>query len=127
MRVLGGAAGPQTLQTIVGDLQDEATVHHAVRRLQATMRHDDAVMEEQHTLVTKQTTTISKRGGEKNSFNSRMYHDFFWDDFKNYFSPSIDIFLCLCAGDSQGPRRNVCGLSVRTSAFLVNERISRTL
>lgn len=45
MCVLGVAAAPQTLQTIVCDLQDKATVHHTVGRLQVAMRDNDAVVE----------------------------------------------------------------------------------
>lgn len=58
MCVLGAAAGPETLQAVVSDLQDKATVHHTVRRLQVAMGNDDTVVKEQHALVTK-TATIN--------------------------------------------------------------------
>lgn len=52
MGVLLPAAGPQRLQTIVSNLQDEAAVHHTVGGLQVAMGDDDAVVEEEHALVT---------------------------------------------------------------------------
>lgn len=55
VRVLGAAAAPQTLQPVVGDLQDEAAVHHAVGRLQVAMGDDDAVVEKLHPLGAKTT------------------------------------------------------------------------
>lgn len=37
-------------QTVVCDLQDKAVVHDTVGRLEFTVRHDDAVVEEHHAL-----------------------------------------------------------------------------
>lgn len=44
------ALRPEAGQAVVGDLQDEAVVHHTVGGLELPVRHDDAVVEEQHPL-----------------------------------------------------------------------------
>lgn len=48
--VFGAAAGPQTLQPVVCDLQHKPTVHHTVGGLQVAVGDDDAVVEEGHSL-----------------------------------------------------------------------------
>lgn len=50
VRVIWAAAGPQTLQPVICDLQNKSAVHHTVGRLQVTVRHNDAVVEERHPL-----------------------------------------------------------------------------
>lgn len=44
------ALRPKAGQAVVGDLEDEAVVHHTVGGLELPVRHDDAVVEEQHPL-----------------------------------------------------------------------------
>lgn len=42
-------------QTVVGDPEDEAIVHHTVGRLEFSVREDDAVVEENHSLKRQET------------------------------------------------------------------------
>lgn len=62
--VVGAAAGPKTLQSVVRDLQDEAAVHHTVGRLQVTMRKNDAVVEERHPLKANNQTNEGEQTSE---------------------------------------------------------------
>lgn len=50
-------------QTIVGDLQNKAVVHHTVGGLKFTMGEDNTVVEEQHAL-NKEEKRVRKRGRE---------------------------------------------------------------